>query len=84
LTDEQGPQLAPLVRRQVLDRKGLLPVSVAPFMENGETAFQRQAQFLEWKTASKVLKLIREANTERQVGMDRDGGAESRSLDPSP
>jgi hypothetical protein len=53
-------------------------------MENGETAFRLQAQFLEWKTASKILKLIREANTERQFGMESDGGAQSRSLDPSP
>ena len=65
LTDEQRQQLEPLVRRQVEDRKGLLLVSVAPFMENGEPAFRMQAMFLPWKTASKVLKLVSESNSER-------------------
>ena len=47
------------------NRKGLLLVSVAPFMENGEPAFRMQAIFLPWKTASKVLKLVSESSSER-------------------
>jgi hypothetical protein len=36
-SDSQRQQLDPLVRRQVLDRKGLLLVSVVPSMQEGAT-----------------------------------------------
>jgi len=63
LTDSQSQQLRCLIRRQVTDRKGLLSCSVAPFIssENGETHFRLQAAFIPWKTANKVLKIIRDA-----------------------
>jgi hypothetical protein len=64
LTPDQERDLLPLVQRQVIDRRGLLFFSVAPFMdvEAGSPALRLQAVFLPWKIANRVLKLIREAN----------------------
>jgi hypothetical protein len=58
LTDAQRRQLEPLVRRQ--GRRGLLLVSIAPHIQNGNNVFRLQAKFLPWRTANKILKLIRE------------------------
>jgi hypothetical protein len=62
LTAEQHAQLLPLVRRQVTDRLGLLLMSIAPYVEveAGETKLRLQVMYLDWKTARKILKLIRE------------------------
>ena len=61
LTREQHLLLLPLVRKQTTSKKGLLCVSIAPFIrvENGETKLRLQAIFLEQKTATKVLRAIR-------------------------
>lgn len=64
LTDAQRSQLEPLVRRQTRDRRGLIFVTVGPFMQNGQTAFRLQAKFLKSKAANKVLKIIRETQPE--------------------
>jgi hypothetical protein len=61
LTDEQGELVAPLVRRQVKERKGLLLVSVAPNVYDGQTVFRLQTCFLPWRLANRVLKIIRES-----------------------
>jgi hypothetical protein len=62
LSDQQQAQLLPLVSRQAIHRKGLLFLSVAPFwsVEEQQTQLRLQATFLPWKTANKILKLIRE------------------------
>jgi len=62
LTDEQGRLVAPLVRRQAKERKGLLLVSVAPNVEQGRNEFRLQAVFLPWPSANRVLRIVREAN----------------------
>jgi hypothetical protein len=64
LTDSQRQQLEPLVRRQVKDRRGLLFVSVAPFLENGQTAFRLQAKFVPHRTANRLLRIIRECKAD--------------------
>jgi hypothetical protein len=61
LSDEQAALVAPLVRRQALERRGLLLVSVAPDLRDGRTIFRLQACFLPWRLANKILKIIREA-----------------------
>jgi hypothetical protein len=63
LSDEQKAQLLPLVRQQVVDRRGLLFCSVAPFLDvqDGETKLRLQAAFIDHKTAGKILKLISDA-----------------------
>lgn len=63
LTDEQRNALAPLVREATADRKGVIFFSAAPCIENGQREFRLQAKCLPWKTANKVLKLIRESGT---------------------
>lgn len=64
LTNSQRRQLEPLVRRQVQDRRGLLLVSVAPDLREGCTVFRLQAKFLDWKRANKILRIIREGESE--------------------
>jgi hypothetical protein len=64
LTDEQARLVAPLVRRQAKERKGLLLVSVAPSLQDGRTVFRLQACFLPWPLANRVLRIIRESNDE--------------------
>jgi len=61
LTDEQGELVAPLVRRQATDRRGLLLVSVAPDLRDGRTEWRLQACFLPRRLASRVLKIVKEA-----------------------
>ncbi len=61
LTAEQGELVAPLVRRQAPERKGLLLVSVAPDLREGRTVFRLQACFLPWRVANRVLRIIRES-----------------------
>jgi hypothetical protein len=62
LTDAQRRQLEPMVRRQCQDRRGLLLVSIAPHIQNDNNVFRLQAKFLPWRTANKILKLIRESD----------------------
>jgi hypothetical protein len=62
LTDSQREMLSPLVRQQSRDRRGLILVSVAPHLDRGRSFFRLQAKFLSWKSANKVLKIIREAD----------------------
>jgi hypothetical protein len=66
LSDRQRDQLMPLVEKQATDRRAVVFVSVAPFwdLDAGETRLRLQAAFLDWKTANKVLKLIRAASLE--------------------
>jgi hypothetical protein len=59
LTDQQRQQLEPLVRRQAQDRRGLLLISVAPHIEDGNV-FHLQAVYLRPKQANRVLKIIKE------------------------
>jgi hypothetical protein len=57
LSPAQVCDLIPLLRRQVIDRRGLIFVSIAPYIEaNG---FRLQAKFLRWPVANKVLKLLK-------------------------
>ena len=67
LTDEQGELVAPLVRRQASERRGLLLVSVAPDVRHGRTVFRLQACFLPWRLANRVLQIIRQANQGSEV-----------------
>lgn len=83
LTGEQGELVAPLVRRQAKERKGLLLVSVAPDMRDGRTVFRLQACFLPWPLANRVLRIIREAKgseTAASVPVNRAGGVGFRTV----
>ena len=61
LTPDQCDRLFPLVRQQVTDRRGLLFVSIAPFIavDLDGTQLRLQAVWLPWKTVNKVLRLIK-------------------------
>lgn len=67
LTEEQARLVVPLVRRQAEDRRGLLFVSVAPNVQDGSNLFTLQAQFLPWRKANRVLKIIREGEKVAKV-----------------
>jgi hypothetical protein len=69
LTEEQVRLVAPLVRRQAEDRRGLLFVSVAPNVQDGSNVFTFQAKFLPWRKANRVLKIIREVEEVAKVAV---------------
>jgi hypothetical protein len=58
LTAAQKEHLLPLVRRQLVVRKGLVMVSVAPHFIDGEPVLRLQAQYLRQPAAAKVSKIM--------------------------
>jgi hypothetical protein len=65
LADAQRDQLAPVVRRAVRDRKGVIFFTAAPFIDtHGHTAFRLQAKCLDSTAANKVLRIVRQAKDE--------------------
>lgn len=61
ILQSQAAELWPLVQRQATDRKGLIFVSVAPYMtrHNSWARLRLQAVFMPHKAANKILKIIR-------------------------
>jgi hypothetical protein len=64
LTETQRCQLLPLVRQQSTTRRGLLLVSIAPFLDQGTSKLRLQAVFLQQAAAAKVLKIIQNVTPE--------------------
>jgi len=61
LTPDQAEVIAPLVRRQPIDRRGLLLATAAPDIQDAQpTTFRMQIVFLDHRRAQRVLKIIRE------------------------
>lgn len=67
LTDSQAAELLPLVRQQVSSRRGLLLVSVAPFLNDGTTRLRLQAQYVRQPAAAKILKLMHQDVTSAET-----------------
>jgi hypothetical protein len=61
LTESQAEELRPIVRRQPVERKGLLLLATAaPHLDDGVPTLHLQIQFLSRSAASKILKIIHE------------------------
>ena len=63
LSPQQAAVFHPLLERQADERRGLLLMSVAPDLLDGQAIFRLQAVFLAWPAARKVLKIIREGSS---------------------